>query len=137
MRTMRACALAVASLVVACARQEEPPAPAQTPSENRTVDEARVRELEQQARALATAYSCDRADQCAVAPLGVKPCGGPRTYLVYCKATTDEAALVRALDELKRAEEAYNRAAGLMSDCSVAPQPAVRLEGRTCTAVAP
>jgi hypothetical protein len=109
----------------------------QTPFENRTVDEARVRELEQQARALAKADGCDRAEQCAAAPMGAKPCGGPRTYLVYCKATTDEAALMRALDELKRAEESSNRAAGIVSDCAIVPQPDVRLEGRTCTAAVP
>jgi hypothetical protein len=137
MRTMRACALAVALLVAACARQEEPSAAGQTASENRTVDEARVPELEQQARTLAKSDGCDRADQCAAAPVGAKPCGGPRTYLVYCKATTDEAALMRALDELKRAEESYNRAAELMSDCMLVQQPDVRLDGRTCTAVAP
>jgi hypothetical protein len=124
MRTIRACALGAALLVVACAQTT-------------AVDEARVRELEQQARTLAKTDGCDRADQCAAAPVGAKPCGGPRTYLVYCKATTDEAALMRALDELKRAEESYNRASGLMSDCGMAPQPDVRLDGRTCTAVAP
>jgi hypothetical protein len=93
--------------------------------------------LEQQARAIAKADGCDRADQCTAAPVGAKPCGGPRTYLVYCKATTDEAALMRALEELKRAEESYNRSAGPVSDCSITPQPGVRLEGRTCTAAAP
>ena len=131
MRTIHARAFAAALVVMACARQEEPP-PAQNPSENRAVDEARVRELERQARALAKTDGCDRADQCAAAPLGAKACGGPRAYLVYCRATTDEAALMRALDELKRAEEGYNRAAGLVSDCMLVQQPEVRLEGRTC-----
>ena len=131
MRTIHARAFAAALAAMACARQEEPQ-PAQNPSENRAVDETRVRELERQARAVAKADGCDRADQCAAAPLGAKACGGPRTYLVYCKATTDEAALMRALDELKRAEEEYNRAAGLVSDCMLVQQPEVRLEGRTC-----
>jgi hypothetical protein len=56
---------------------------------------------------------------------------------VYCRATTDEAALLRALDELKRAEEEYNRAAGLASDCMFVTPPAVRLEGGTCMAATP
>ena len=129
MRAIRARALAAALLVVACARQ--------SPSEHRAADEARVRELEQQARALAKTDGCDRADQCSAAPMGAKPCGGPQTYLVYCKATTDEAALLRALDELKHAEESYNRSAGIVSDCGITPQPGVRLEGRTCTAARP
>lgn len=122
MRTTRARALAAALLIAAC-------------SDTRAVDEARVRQLEQQVRSIARTDGCERADQCAAAPMGAKPCGGPRTYLVYCKATTDETALMRALDQLKRAEESYNRAAGLISDCGITPQPGVRLEGRTCTAV--
>jgi hypothetical protein len=124
-----------ALLLTACARQEEAPAADRSPSADPPVDETRVRALEQRVRALARTGGCDRVDQCAAAPVGAKACGGPRTYLVYCKATTDEAALLRALDELKRAEEAYNRAAGIMSDCSITPQPEARLEGRTCTAV--
>ena len=134
---MRRCsrALTAAILVTACARQEEPPLGDRSPSNTPGVDEARVRELEQRARALAKVDGCDRVDQCAVAPVGAKACGGPRTYLVYCKATTDEAALLRALDELKRAEEAYNRSAGIVSDCAITPQPEIRLDGRTCAAV--
>lgn len=132
MRTMRARMLAAALVIVACARQEEPPAVDQRPSDNRQSDEARVRELEQQARALAKADGCDRAEQCAAAPMGAKACGGPRAYLVYCKATTDEAALMRVLDELKSAEQSYNRAAGIVSDCAITPQPEVRVEGRAC-----
>ena len=126
MRTLRVRMLAAALVIVACVGQR--------PSDNRQSDEARVRELEQQARALAKADGCDRAEQCAAAPMGAKPCGGPRAYLVYCKATTDEAALMRVLDELKSAEESYNRAAGIVSDCAITPEPGVRLEGRACTA---
>jgi hypothetical protein len=137
MRTMRARTVASVVLVMACARQEEPPAVDQTPSRNLTVEEARVRELEQQARALARADGCDEASQCASAPLGAKACGGPRTYLVYCKATADEAALLRALDALKGAEEAYNKAAGIASDCAMALPPELRLEGRACRAATP
>ena len=137
MRKRRAQTLVAALLIAACARSEDPPALDQPPAQNVAVSEARVRELEQQARALAKADGCDRADQCAAAPLGAKACGGPRTYLVYCKATTDEAALLRTLDELKRTEEEYNRTAGIVSDCALAMPPEVRLEGRSCTAAAP
>ena len=123
MTRCRVCALVAAVLLAACAED--------------AMTEARVRELEQQARALANTDGCDRVDQCTAAPMGAKPCGGPRTYLVYCKATTDEAALMRVLDELKRAEEEYNRTAGTVSDCALATHPPVRLEGRTCTTAPP
>jgi cell division protein FtsB len=136
MTSIRALALAVAVLAAACAKQEEPPA-VETPSTNRAASEARVRELEQQARAIVRTDGCDQASECATAPVGTKACGGPRTYLVYCRATTDEAALMRALDALKGAEEAYNREAGIVSDCMLVTPPAVRLEGSSCTAAAP
>lgn len=132
MRPIRVWAFA-AVLVAGCARQEEPPA-VELPSVNPVVSEARVRELEQQARALVRTDGCDQANQCATAPVGAKACGGPRTYVVYCRATTDEDALLRALDELKRAEEAYNKEAGLASDCMFVTPPAVRLEGGACMA---
>jgi hypothetical protein len=135
MTRVRACAAIL--LLAACARQEEPPVPDQTPSENRGVDLALVQELEQRARALAKTEGCDRADQCATAPVGAKACGGPRTHIVYCRATTDEAALLRALDELKRAEEEYNRAEGIVSNCMLEMPPQVRLEGRVCMAATP
>jgi hypothetical protein len=136
MRSTHVRAFAAALLVAACTPREEPPAVEQ-PSLTPATQEARVRELEQQARALARTDGCDQASQCATAPVGAKACGGPRTYLVYCRATTDEAALLRALDELKRAEEEYNRAAGLASDCMFVTPPAVRLEGGTCMAATP
>ena len=119
-------------LMAACARQEEPGA-IDLPS-SREQQEARIRNLEQQARALANTDGCDQVSQCATAPVGAKACGGPRTYLVYCRATADEAALLSKLDELKRAEEEYNRMTGAVSDCMVATPPAVRLEGGSCRA---
>jgi hypothetical protein len=134
MRSIHVRAFAAVLLVAACTPREEPPAVEQP---SLTTQEARVRELEQQARALARTDGCDQASQCATAPVGAKACGGPRTYLVYCRATTDEAALLRALDELKRAEEAYNRAAGIASDCMFVTPPAVRLEGGACMAATP
>jgi hypothetical protein len=123
MTSCRVCAIVAALLLAACAED--------------AATEARVRELEQQARALANRDGCDRLDQCTAAPMGAKPCGGPWTYLVYCKATTDEAALLRVLDELRRVEEEYNQVAGSVSDCQFVGPPQVRLEGRTCTTGAP
>ena len=99
--------------------------------------EVNLRELEQQARALVKTEGCDQVTQCASAPVGVKGCGGPRSYLTYCKATTDEAALLRTLEELKRVEGEYNREHNIASDCMMIMPPEMRLEGRACTAAIP
>ncbi len=132
----RAVLIAAVAVVAACAQREEPPSPEQRPNDL-TPTLARVQELEQKARAIARADGCERLDQCATAPVGAKACGGPRTHLVYCKATTNEGELFRVLDELKRTEEAYNRAEGRISDCSIAAPPSVQLEGSTCVAATP
>lgn len=137
MTTIRARVFATAILVAACAKQEDPPPVEQPPMQTRATREARIRELEQQAGALAKSDGCNQGTQCASAPVGVKGCGGPRSYLVYCKATTDEAALLRTLDELKRVEEEYNRVEQIGSDCMMVMPPDVRLEGRACSAATP
>ena len=85
-----------AILLVGCAQEQEPRADTQTPAPSRAATEARIRELEQQARALAKTEGCDQVEQCASAPVGVKGCGGPHSYLLYCKATTDGDHAARA-----------------------------------------
>jgi hypothetical protein len=95
-------------------------------------DLAAVRRLEAEARALARTDGCASAAQCAVAPVGDRPCGGPRTYVAYCRLTTDSAALFRKLDELARRERAYNEKAGLASTCEFRQPPVPALEGGRC-----
>ena len=94
----------------------------------------RVQRLEGEARALVKADGCERAAQCRTAPVGSRPCGGPRDYVVYCALTTDSAALFAKLAELEAAEKAYNERAGLMSTCEFRMPPGVALEGGRCAA---
>jgi hypothetical protein len=137
MRSIYSWSLAAAVVVAGCARKEEPRADTQAPAQSRAATEARIRELEQQARALVKTDGCDQVGQCAAAPVGAKGCGGPRSYLVYCKATTDEAALLRTLDELKRVEGDYNREYQIASDCMMIMPPELGIDGRACTAATP
>ena len=88
--------------------------------------------LEQEARALAKLDGCTSAGACRTAPVGWRGCGGPRTYLVYCAASTDTMALFRKLSELERAEQAYNASTGMASTCELRVPPAVSLDGRSC-----
>lgn len=129
MRHHRRCILLVAVAAAACAQQEGPPAPEQT--------REYLQALEQQARAIARQDGCDRLDQCATAPVGAKACGGPRTHLVYCRATTNEQELYRVLEELRLAEEAYIREAGIGSDCAFIGPPSVTLAGSSCVVATP
>ena len=88
--------------------------------------------LEQEARAIAKQDGCASASACRTAPVGWRGCGGPRSYVVFCAATTDTVALFRKLKELEDAERAYNASSGIMSTCELRTPPAVRLEGRSC-----
>ncbi|HEX6748971.1 MAG TPA: hypothetical protein VF092_16860 [Longimicrobium sp.] len=99
-------------------------------------DTGTMARLEREARALAHADGC-AAGQCRTAPVGSRPCGGPREYIVYCAARTDSAALFAKLAELARAEDAYNRANQLASTCEMRMPPNVTLSGGRCTAAPP
>jgi len=92
----------------------------------------RLSRLEREARALAHTSGCDSLAQCRTAPLGWRSCGGPRTYLVYCAATTDTVALFRKLAELEAAEKEYNLKSGLMSSCIMRQPPQVSIRGGSC-----
>lgn len=112
-----------------------PPAAAPAPAADAgaPADTDRIARLEREARALAHAEGCG-AGRCRTAPVGSRPCGGPRTYLVYCAATTDSAALFAKLAELARAEEAFNSANGMASTCEYRMPPGVAVQGGRCVA---
>jgi hypothetical protein len=113
-----------------------PPSAAPAPAaDGAQADTGRIARLEREARALAHAEGCSAA-ACRTAPVGSRPCGGPRTYLVYCAATTDSAALFTKLAELARAEEAFNRASGMASTCEFRMPPNVSVQGGRCVAAA-
>lgn len=102
------------------------PSPDQAPREsqvrlpaNDTATDPTLHRLEREAVALARADGCASADQCRSAPVGNRPCGGPRYYVAYCSLTTDSAALFSRLAELSRAEGDYNQKQGLVSTCEM------------------
>lgn len=97
-------------------------------------DTARIARLERDARALVKTTGCDAASGCRTAPVGWRACGGPRTYLVYCAASTDSVALFRTLDELRRVEAAYLERTGMASTCEMRMPPGVSLQGGSCSA---
>jgi len=96
-----------------------------------------VRRLEREAIALARAGGCTSAEQCRSAPVGSRPCGGPRYYVPYCPLTTDTTALFAKLREVVRAEEDYNRRTGLASTCEFRTPPDLEVSGGLCRARAP
>lgn len=97
-------------------------------------DSAELVRLEQEALELAHNDGCSTADQCRVAPVGAKACGGPRYWITWCPATTDSAALFRKLDSLQTAEQSYNKLHGIISDCSIVGPPTPVVSAGVCRA---
>ncbi len=99
-----------------------------------TQETDRQRLDEQKARIVAYTKStpCGRGDECRVAGVGAKPCGGPWDYVVY-SSLLDTVRLFRMLNEYHQQEEAFNRKWGIVSDCAIAvPPDSVKCEGGVC-----
>lgn len=101
---------------------------------SRQTDWAAIEKLEEAAKAIAKTEGCSSSSDCKAAPVGSRACGGPRYYLPYCAKTTDSAALYRKLDEVARAEQAYNRKYDLASTCEFRMPPLVESVGGSCVA---
>ncbi len=135
---MNARILLLGPLLVVTFACSSPPATEQQPTDppptSSAINQATVAKLEAEARALAKTEGCASSGQCKAAPMGSKPCGGPREYIVFCPLTTNELALTRKLDELRVAEERYNRENGLISDCRFVTEPRVEAVNGVCRA---
>jgi hypothetical protein len=105
------------------------PAPAPGPASG---EQGRIAQMEREARAIAKTTGCSTASACRTAPVGIRACGGPRSYIVYCAASTDTAALFRKLRDLEKAEKAYNEKSGMMSTCEFRMPPKAVLTGGSC-----
>lgn len=97
--------------------------------------QSEVTRLEARLRSLASATGCDAAAQCRTAPVGDRACGGPRDYVVYCPASTDEPALLAVVDSLRDAERRLNEATGAVSTCEMRLPPEVEVSAGACRVV--
>jgi hypothetical protein len=82
--------------------------------------------------ALVVRRGCTDPHECAVVPIGAKPCGGPEGHVAYCTTSTNVGALRVALAAHERASRAVNDACHLTSDCGVVSAPTVILKEGQC-----
>jgi hypothetical protein len=75
------------------------------------------------------AAACDADDQCHTIGVGHKACGGPERYLAWSSKNSDGARLRALVAEHAAARQAEDTKKGMMSTCSVVPDP-----GATCSA---
>jgi hypothetical protein len=92
-----------------------------------------ILKLEAEAKAIAKTSGC-ATSECRAAPVGSRACGGPRYYLPYCSKTTDSAVLFKKLDEVAKAEQAFNARYKIASTCEFRMPPVVESVGGSCTA---
>lgn len=140
MTALRVMLLTTAGAIAAACNGPRQPATSAQETEQRAAPETgqeQVQRLEREARAIARADGCTSGGECRAAPVGDRPCGGPRTYIVYCARTTDSAALYRKLDELAAAERAHNQQQGLASTCEFRMPPRLVAGLGSCRAAAP
>lgn len=101
---------------------------------NQQSDWAAIEKIEAEAKTIAKTGGCAVTGDCRAAPVGSRACGGPRYYLPYCAKTTDSVALFRKLDEVAKAEQAYNKKYNLASTCEFRMPPTVNAVGGSCVA---
>ena len=113
-----------------------PPAapPPAAPAGSQQSEWAAIEKLEAEAKAIAKTAGCSTAGECRAAPVGSRACGGPRYYIPYCAKTTDSVALYGKLDEVARAEQAYNKKHNVMSTCEFRMPPTVGVVAGSCAA---
>lgn len=101
---------------------------------DQAADRARIDSLVAIARSIARQDGCSDATGCATMALGVKACGGPKEYLVYCSARTNREELTAAVELVNRLEREFNERYDVASDCMMVLEPGVAVEGGRCVA---
>ncbi|MDR5591457.1 hypothetical protein [Christiangramia sp. SM2212] len=66
--------------------------------------------------------NCKSSDECDYLPLGDKPCGGPRSYVIFSNSI-DREKLEVMVERYTRLEKEYNEKFGVYSDCSFVSPP--------------
>lgn len=97
--------------------------------------ETELRTRKAEARELVVATGCSTVERCDALPMGVRACGGPQEYVVFCRDTTDVPALESRLGEIDRIEHGYNVACGIASICILVAAPELVLNDGRCEPV--
>ncbi len=96
--------------------------------------DARIAELDNQIRSMVGIARADSYDQCRLAAVGKRACGGPEYYIAYSTKETDEKALQQLVDEYTQLRIEHIQATQEMSTCEVIPEPQLSLENGICRA---
>jgi len=67
-------------------------------------------------------FSCTNASGCNYIALGVKPCGGPREYLVFPNSV-NQSILQNLVTDYNEMDHQHNLQTGAVSDCMLVTPP--------------
>jgi hypothetical protein len=76
--------------------------------------------------------ACTRDADCRTLPMGSKPCGGPAGWVAWSATASRGAPLQAMATELAALQQQRQAAEGMMSTCSVVPDPGARCDAGRC-----
>lgn len=116
--------------VSACqARQAAGPSPSPSTNQSTRLDEA---QLLQRITAAIGSAACQKQADCRTLPVGAKACGGPARWVAWSAAQSDGAQLQAWAAELDALQRQRQAAEGLMSTCSIVPDPGAVCRAGQC-----
>lgn len=95
-----------------------------------------LQELKKQLPALKGKGVCQTVEDCRLAGLGQKHCGGPQKYLIYSKVDAQEKELLEVLQKIKEIQIELNKTSGMMGICVVAKKPQLECRKNRCLGMA-
>lgn len=81
-----------------------------------------LNQLFSEIKSMAFEVDCEESSEWTFSSFGSKSCGGPVGYLAY-SAKIDTALFLKKIEEHKIAQEKFNDKWGIISDCSIPPEP--------------
>jgi hypothetical protein len=76
--------------------------------------------------------ACTRDADCRTLPMGSKPCGGPARWVAWSATVSRGDALQAMATDLAALQQQRQAAEGMMSTCSVVPDPGARCDAGRC-----
>lgn len=104
------------------------------PAEDGSRD-ARMAALDNQIRSMVGIARADSIEQCRLAEVGKRACGGPEYFIAYSTKVTDADALMQLVDEYTQLRVKQIEETGEMGTCEVLPQPVLELQNGVCRAL--
>lgn len=96
------------------------------------VAQSSPQDLYAQIQQTANAEGCTSVSDCALLPIGNKPCGGPEDYMAYSTTNSDVAKLKELGQQYTEQRRQYNKENQIIGTCVVTPKPGLSCVRNQC-----